>query len=94
VKDDWIPYKVNGVFHANAPRAIAQAALGGLGIGMSPLYSVEDYLANGELICILEQEETVKIDLNALYPQSRHLTVRIRALIDHLVNEFSINKKD
>ena len=88
VDGEQISLPVSGSFYANAPRAIVQAALGGLGIGKSPLYVVEDFLASGELVCLFEEQETTKINLHAVYPPGRHLTARIRALIDHLVEVF------
>jgi DNA-binding transcriptional LysR family regulator len=61
-------------------------ALGGLGIGMCPLYVVEQYIMDGSLTLLFEDKETPEFLLNAIYPPNRHLTARIRALIDHLVN--------
>ena len=81
-------FAVSGSFYADAPRAIAQAALGGLGIGFTPLYCVEEFLASGELLQLFEKESSLEIDLHAVYPPGRHLTARIRALIDHLVVAF------
>lgn len=80
---------VKGTFYSNAPRAVAQAALGGLGIGKCPLYAVEEYLESGKLKCLFEAEEVSDIGLHAVYPPGRHLTARIRALIDHLVEIFA-----
>ena len=88
IDGEQVSLPVNGSFYANAPRAVAQAALGGLGIGMSPLYVVEEFLASGELVCLFEDFEAVEMGLYAVYPPGRHLTARIRALIDHLVVAF------
>ena len=81
-------FAVSGSFYADAPRAIAQAALGDLGIGMSPLYCIEEFLASGKLVQLFEKEASLAMDLHAVYPPGRHLTARIRALIDHLVVAF------
>jgi DNA-binding transcriptional LysR family regulator len=81
-------FSVNGSFKANSPRAVAQMAAGGLGIGMGPLYVVEPYLKDGSLTLLFEKNETKGTVLNAVYPPSRHLTARIRALIDHLAAYF------
>ncbi len=81
-------FAVSGSFYADAPRAIAQAALGDLGIGMSPLYCIEEFLESGKLVQLFEKEASLAMDLHAVYPPGRHLTARIRALIDHLVVAF------
>jgi len=76
--------RVKGSFRANSPRAIAHMAAGGLGIAKCPLYVVEPLLQSGALELLFEEQEASAFGLWAIYPPSRHLTARIRALIDHL----------
>lgn len=82
-------FRVNGSFHANSPRAVAYMAAGGLGIGRCPMYIVEPFIQSGELTLLFEDKEPTEFSLYAIYPSNRHLTARIRALIDHLVQTFS-----
>jgi len=88
INDKLESFKVAGSFQANSPRAITAMVAGGLGIGMCPYYAVEPFLKTGELKILFEENEAVKLGLYAVYPPSRHLTARIRALIDHLVGQF------
>ena len=76
---------VLGNFHANSPRAVAHMAADGLGIGRIPLYTARPFIETGALRLLFEEEEAKVLGLYAVYPSSRHLTARIRALIDHLV---------
>ena len=85
INGNRLSIRVSGSFHANSPRAIAHMAAGGIGIGMCPLYVVEPYIERGELKLLFEQMEATVFGLYAVYPPSRQLTARIRALIDHLV---------
>lgn len=78
-------FRVSGSFTANSPRAIANMAAGGLGVGRCPLYTAEPFLKSGELVLLFENKMASAFNLYAVYPSSRHLTVRIRKLIDHLV---------
>ncbi|MBW4708216.1 LysR family transcriptional regulator [Roseobacter sp. YSTF-M11] len=80
---------VSGGFHANAPAAIAEMAMGGLGVAMSPMYAVETALATGQLLRLFADYKTEDMGLYALYPPNRHLTSRVRALIDHLVGSYA-----
>ena len=80
--------KVSGTFHANAPAAIANMAIAGLGIGRCPHYAVAQSLADKTLTQLFPEFETESYGLYALYPASRHLTARVRALIDHLAKSF------
>jgi len=75
---------VNGNFRANSPLAIAHMAAGGMKVGRIPLYTAEPFLAAGRLKLLFESLEAKVLGLYVVYPPSRHLTARIRALIDHL----------
>ncbi len=84
-----VPVRVKGSFRANSPRAIAHMAAQGLGVGRCPKYVADPFLHSGELRILFETHEASTIKLQAVYPTSRHLSARIRALIDHLVAHFA-----
>jgi len=88
INREVVAFPVDGPFHVNSPRAIAHMAVGGTGIGMCPHYSVEPFLKEGSLRVLFEEEEATEITLYAVYPPGRHLTARIRALINHLAETF------
>ena len=79
---------VRGSFRANSPRAVVHMAAGGLGIARCPYYSARPFLETGALKVLFEDQETDPLTLYAVYPPNRHLTARIRALIDHLSSHF------
>lgn len=81
--------RLSGAVRANAPRALAALAIGGLGITRAPLYAVEEAFQEGKLERVLPDFATENFGVYALYPPNRHLTRRVRALIDHLAGEFS-----
>lgn len=81
--------RVTGRFQANAPRAIAEMAASGHGIGRCPLYVLEPYLKDGSLVLLFEEYEAPGFGLYAVYPPNRHLTARVRAMIDHLAKTFA-----
>ncbi len=81
-------FRIDGSFRANSPRAVAHMAAYGLGIGRCPIYVVEPFIQSGKVRLLFEDFEATEFGLYAIYPQSRHLTARIRALIDHLVGYF------
>jgi DNA-binding transcriptional LysR family regulator len=80
--------RLNGAVQANSPGAITQMAVGGLGIARCPHYAAEAALESGALEHVLPNYTTDVFGLYALYPPNRHLTRRVRALIDHLADEF------
>ena len=78
---------VTGNFRANSPRAVANMAADGLGIGRVPLYTAQPFLDAGSLQLLYQGQEAKVLNLYATYPPNRHLSARIRTLIDHLVAE-------
>lgn len=78
--------RVSGNFHTDSPRSVAHMAAGGLGIGMCPHYAARPFLEAGTLKRLFQNEEASELSLYAVYPPGRHLTARIRALIDHLAD--------
>lgn len=80
--------RLHAAVQANAPGALARMATGGLGITLAPLYAIEDALGDGRLERVLPDYATDAFGVYALYPPNRHLTRRLRALIDHLATEF------
>lgn len=79
---------IKGSFRSNSPEAIVNMVLSGVGIGRVPVYLLEKHLESGDVTILFKNLQTDDFALNAIYPPNRHLTSRIRALIDHLVEYF------
>jgi DNA-binding transcriptional LysR family regulator len=79
---------VSGSFRSNSLPAVVRMAVDGMGICRLPAYMVRPYLENGSLRALFEMQEIDPLALYVVYPPSRHLTARIRALIDHLSEQF------
>lgn len=75
---------ISGNFRANSPMAVANMAASGAGVGRVPKYIAQPYIDDGRLVVLFEDSEIDPIQLFAVYPPGRHLTARIRAVIDHL----------
>ncbi len=88
ISGEDVAVRVDGSFKANSPRAVAYMAAGGLGVGRCPLYTAKPFLEDGSLKVLFDEEHASHSILYAVYPPNRHLTARIRALIDHLANWF------
>jgi DNA-binding transcriptional LysR family regulator len=86
--DGLLTVPVSGPFEVNSPSATALMAQQALGIARCPLYQVEDALDEGSLVRLLMPWEAREAAVYALYPYNRYLTVRVRALIDHLARRF------
>ncbi len=81
---------VRGQFDATDGRAHRQFALAGLGITYVPRPIVEDDLASGALVSVLDDYMPRDVWLMAVYSQRRHNSAALRALLDFLQQRLSI----
>ena len=84
--------RVQGKFRANSPSAITRMAAEGLGVGRTTLFLAQPFIDRGQLKVLLEKYAERPLAVNAIYPQTKHLVARVRALIDHLATTFSHDK--
>ena len=81
--------KVQCVMHSNNGDTARAAALGGLGVIWQPSFLVGADLRAGRLQRVLPDYHMTDIDILAVYPSRRHLSAKVRVMIDFLVEEFS-----
>ena len=72
----------------NETSALLHACLLGMGIAMQPTYLVNPYLQRGELCQVLPQWRPKDLTIYALYSSRKHLSPKVRALIDFLTQYF------
>ncbi|OYO32148.1 LysR family transcriptional regulator [Janthinobacterium sp. PC23-8] len=96
--DSWVFYDasqaphcvaVRGSLTANTGIALRTAALAGMGIATTAAFIVREQLASGELVQVLPGYTLAPRTLYALYPQGRHLSPKVRALIDFAVQWYA-----
>lgn len=73
---------------ANNMQMLLGAARAGAGIAYGPTFVFGDDLARGELVALLPAYRTRELTIQAVYPSARHVPLKVRAFIDHLVNAF------
>ncbi|MDO6505893.1 LysR family transcriptional regulator [Colwellia sp. 4_MG-2023] len=76
--------RVTGRLRYNSGYSLVDAALKGLGIVQLPDYYVQQYLQNGQLISVLDNMRELDEGIWALYPHNRHLSPKIRLLVEYL----------
>ncbi|WLG13212.1 LysR family transcriptional regulator [Psychrobacter cibarius] len=76
--------RVSGSVQYNSGHSLVDAALKGLGIVQLPDYYVQKYLASGELVSLLNNYREPEESIWAVYPHNRHLSPKIRLLVDYL----------
>lgn len=81
--------RVAGKLRYNSGYSLADAALKGLGIVQLPDYYVQNHLQSGELITLLDSYRVPDEGIWAIYPHNRHLSPKIRLLVDYLAKHLS-----
>ena len=79
--------KVSGNIHFNSGQSLTDAALKGLGIAQLPDYYVKEYIDAGTLVEVLTNHQPADEGIWALYPQNRHLSPKVRMLVDFLAEK-------
>lgn len=86
-KKVWQP--VSGNFLSDNGELLLQTALAGGGIVLLPTFIAGHAIAKGKLEIVLEDFEEKNFDIYAVYPQTRHVSTKIRTFIDHFTGCFS-----
>lgn len=73
---------------ANNGETMRDAALAGLGLAILPRFIAAPALRDGRLLEVLPDVAPVPSPLAALYPPTRRVSRKVRALVDHLVRAF------
>jgi DNA-binding transcriptional LysR family regulator len=72
----------------NNAEVLRDVAIKGQGIALIPRFIAAQALASGELTAILSDYSAPPLALYAIYPPTRHLSVKVRLFIDFLVERF------
>ena len=81
--------RVRAAMQTNNGDTAAAAARAGLGIVWQPTFLIGPDLRAGRLVPLLPGWRVPDIDILAVYPSRRHLSAKVRAMIDFLAEEFS-----
>jgi len=84
---------VRGRAEVNSALGGRDAALCGLGFLRTPYMFVARELEEGKLVTVLEDFEPVSQAIYAVYPHRRHLSGKVRAFVDFLVEWLAERKK-
>ncbi|MBS0536811.1 MAG: LysR family transcriptional regulator [Proteobacteria bacterium] len=83
-EDHWIAPKWS--LCANNAEVLRDAAVKGRGIAVLPVFLAETELKSGALVTVLDDYKPPQLTLYAVYPPTRHLSLKVRLFIDFLVD--------
>ncbi len=82
--------RVKGNISCNSGVVLVDAALKSMGMVQLPDYYVNEYLESGELVEVLTAYRTDREGVWGLYPHNRHLSAKVRLLVDYLAQSLSV----
>ena len=83
-----IKTKIRPYLKASTGEFLKDAAVEGRGIILVPSFIAYKEIENGALVSVLKDYKTQQLDAYAIYPQTRHLSQRVRVFVDFLVKRF------
>ena len=83
-----IRIKIHPYLKASTGEFLKDAAVEGRGIILVPSFIAYKEMERGTLVPVLKDYKTPQVDAYAIYPQTRHLSQRVRAFVDFLVKRF------
>lgn len=90
--EEWIHYPVSPLMSSNNAETLLIAALGGMGMVLFPDWLIGERLKSGELVGLLTGLETsIRTEpqhIAAIYPNTRHPPLNVRAVIDYYLDAF------
>lgn len=96
-KDEWhftgpegpVSVHTHPWMHTNNGETCRAAALAHQGVILQPRFVVGEALASGQLVELLPEYRSTEIGIYAVYPSRKHLSAKVRVLIDFLAAHFS-----
>jgi DNA-binding transcriptional LysR family regulator len=79
---------VVGNLQANSDNALRLAAVHGQGLALAPSFLLIDEIKSGRLVPVLTEFLQTDHAINAIYPDRRHLSAKVRSFIDLLARRF------
>lgn len=76
------------VMAANNTQMLLAAAIAGAGISYGPSFVFGQSITAGDLVPLTPQYTAADLAIQAVYPSRRHLSLKVRRFLDHLVESF------
>jgi DNA-binding transcriptional LysR family regulator len=88
-KEGPLSIPVSGRFRSDSGEGVREAVVSGYGIGLLPAWYFRDEIANGTVKILLQGWQVPGTPVHLIYPSRRHLSPRVRVVMDFLISQFS-----
>jgi len=86
--EDRITVPITGRMRSDNGDSLLELTRAGMGVYRCPTFMSGESIAEGTLEAVLEDYETPEISVYAIWPHNRHLSTKVRAFVDFLVERF------
>ena len=83
-----ISIPIRGRFRSDSGEGVREAVVSGYGIGLLPSWYFRDEIDQGSVKILLKDWQVPGVPVHLIYPSRRHLSPRIRAVMDFLTREY------
>ncbi len=80
--------RASGVQAFSNGDSILSSVLAGGGLAMLASFMVGEYIKDGRLVSVLDEYVSEDVPIYAVYPSSRHLSPKVRAFVDFLIETY------
>lgn len=100
-KDEWhftgpqgpVSVKTQPIMNTNSGDTCRAAALAHQGIVLQPSFLVGRDVAEGRLVELMPQYKSIELGIYAVYPTRKHVSAKVRVLIEFLQAQFSAQQE-
>jgi DNA-binding transcriptional LysR family regulator len=79
-----VSIKISPTVKTNNPDVLLEAAVSGMGVALMPSFLASDTVRSGALQLVLEDYQTIEMNIYVVYASRHHLPAKIRVFIDYL----------
>jgi DNA-binding transcriptional LysR family regulator len=83
--------RVRGRLEINSSEGVREAVLAGMGVGFLPVWLIGPDLQRKALQALLADYRAATLPIHGISPPSRRWSAKVKALLDHLETEFSVD---
>lgn len=73
---------------ANNTQMLLAAAKAGAGVTYGPSFIFGEAIAAGDLVALLPDHQATELTIHAVYPTKRHVSLKLRSFVEHLIASF------
>jgi DNA-binding transcriptional LysR family regulator len=88
-KEGRVNIPIRGRFRSDSGEGVREAVISGYGIGLLPTWYFRDEIREGTVKILFPEWLAPAVPVHIIYPSRRHLSPRVRAVMDFLIGEYS-----